>query len=672
MRRGSRAATSFPFRRVLLFAWNPLLRSNRSLSLAALPGLAFLAGGLLGCAEAALYLIRYPGLRPMVVPQLLVSSAAVGLFLLVGTLIPMAIARLLASRATGRDSVWQFGNALALLLAGAAGVMLLASFRSTIAFRHLPGGDISRLLAQLALVLLSLVVAGWLTPRLVRALRGGGWLARVAVRGKGLLLAALVWTLVAFFGARVQGAPAVGVAAAGEHEPNVVLISIDTLRADHLQVYGYERATSPNIARLAEEGVLFTNAATTWPSSAPGHASMLTGLYPPTHGVMGNGYRLSSVVPTLGEAARAKGLRTGGFINNPWLSYTLGFAQGFDTYFDAERVEVAHEAWPELLLQNVSLYRLLLGLRPGERQPATRLATQWLAHHKDERFFLFLHLLDPHQPYTPDPQFRDRFLRTTGAADPGDTRVFMGKAHKEGGHGMGRNTGERVEMTPEQEAAVVARYDECVANADARIGQLLDALDALGLARNTLVVLTADHGENMTANEPRFHHEGLYESTLRVPLVVRGPGVDRLRAKADAPVSLVDIFPTVADLVGLDLPPVISGVSLAREPLAVLRERELLAIQGTPGPGQSRAVRTERWKFLHSPVVGEILVPLPVRTLGADPDSSVRYPDLADRLAARLDPLYSAAEENAYPSEEGTEELDPKRIEQLKALGYLN
>ncbi len=630
-----------------------------------------MAGALLGCAEAAVYLIRYPGLRPMAAAQLLVSSAAVGLFLLVGTFVPMLIARALAARAAERDRVWQFGSALALLLAGSAGVMVLASFRSTIVFRHLPGGDLSRLVTQLALVALSLAAAAWLTPRLVRALRGDGLLTRAATRGKELLLLALVWVVVALLGVRVLGmGPA---ASAGSSSgPNVVLISIDTLRADHLQVYGYDRPTSPNIARLAKEGVLFTNATTTWPSSAPGHASMLTGLYPPTHGVMGNGYRLSEVVPTMGEAARAKGFRTGGFINNPWLSYTLGFAQGFETYFDAERVEVAEEAWPELLLQNVSLYRLLLGLRPGERQPATRLATEWLERHRNERFFLFLHLLDPHQPYTPDPEFRDRFLRDTGAADPGDTRVFMGKARKEGGHGMGRNTGERVEMTKEQEAAVMARYDECVANADARIGQLLDALDALGLAQNTLVVLTADHGENMTDNEPRFHHEGLYESTLRVPLVIRGPGAERLRAKADAPVSLVDIFPSVADLVGLDLPPVISGVSLVQEPVEALRKRGLLAIEGTPGPGQSRAVRTAKWKLLQSPVVGEILVPVPEQHPGADPDSSARYPAVAESLAALLDPLYSAAQQNAYPSEKGTEELDPQRIKQLKALGYLN
>ncbi len=649
--------------------------AKQRISLAAAPGLAFFAGALLGGAEALLYLIRYPGLRPMAGAQLAVSAAAVGLAFMLGSLLPLLLARLAAAKGRERrDPRWQLGAALALLVAGGAGVMLLATFRGTLVFRHLPGGDAGRLLAQLVIVALSLLVAAWLTPRLQRRLaRERGMLARLAGRGRMLLggaaaLPLVAAAIVALFGRAERAAPAPSADA-----PNLILISIDTLRADHLGCYGYQRPTSPNIDRLAAAGVLFDCATTTWPSSAPGHASMLTGLYPPTHGVMGNGYRLSPVVPTLTGAARAAGLRTAGFINNPWLSYTLGFSRDFETYFDAERLEVAAEAWVELLLQNVSLYRLVLGIGPGERQPATRLATRWMERHRDERFFLFLHLLDPHQPYRPDPAFKDRFLAEAGLPDPGDTRTYMGTARKSGRGGMGRNTGETVPMSAELEDAVVARYDECVLNADARIGEFLAALERLGLSERSVVLLTSDHGENMAANAPRFHHEGLYESSLHVPFILRGPGVEAAAARRGDAVSLVDIVPTLADLGGLITPPLQAGVSLVAADLD-LSGRGVLAIEGVEGPEQHRALSTAEWKLVQGDEIGRRLVAIE-RGAGrhrSEGDLADAWPQLTDSLEAWLARDYASSLEDAYPSEEGTGELDAERIEQLKALGYLN
>ncbi|MAE69875.1 MAG: hypothetical protein CME06_05340 [Gemmatimonadetes bacterium] len=651
------------------------MSSERRISLAAAPGLAFFAGAALGTAEALLYLMRYPGLRPMGLAQALVSGSSVGLAFAAGSLVPILMAKLAAARDPAeRDTRWQLGATLSLLLAGGAGVMVLATFRGTLIFRHLPGGGISRLLAQAIIVALSLALAAWLTPRATRRLRrDGGILSRMAGRGWGLLASALSIVALSALAVVQIGRPSREAEASSPSAPNLILISIDTLRADHLGCYGYERPTSPNIDRLARGGVRFERAYTTWPTSAPGHASMLTGLYPQTHGVMGNGYRLSSVVPTLSEVAAEAGLRTGGFINNPWLSYTLGFSQGFETYFDAERLELASEAWIELLLQNVSLYRLAVGLVPGERQPATRLALRWIERHKEERFFLFLHLLDPHQPYHPDPAFRDRFLDAIGLDDPGDTRVFMGTSEKKGRGGMGRNLGETVPMSEEMERAVVARYDECVLNADRRIGELLDALGQLGLDDRSVVLLTSDHGENMADNQPRFNHEGLHQSILHIPFILRGPGVAPAADHRQAPVSLVDVVPTLADLGALEPPPFQAGVSLIDRSLR-LEERSVLAIEGVDPATQKKAVATRDWKLVRSNAFGRMLVPTD-RPEGLNPpdrDASDSHPELADSLEIVLEQGHAACLENAYPSEEGVAELDEERIEQLKALGYLN
>ena len=226
-------------------------------------------------------------------------------------------------------------------------------------------------------------------------------------------------------------------------------------------------------------------------------------------------------------------------------------------------------------------------------------------------------------------------------------------------------------MTAEQATAVTARYDECVANADARIGELLGALETLGLRDRTLIVLTSDHGENMNDNQPRFHHEGLFEATMHVPFVMSGPGVEALRPHANAPVSLVDIFPTLADMADLTPPPVLSGISLASTEADP--QRPILAVEGVSGPAQTRSLRSGDWKLIHSADRGRSLVRISAgdRYNRADVNEVETFPALAESLEAELERLFLVTEENAYPSEEGTEELDQERIDQLKALGYL-
>lgn len=648
------------------------MRTKSEIRLIAAPSLAFLVGAGLGVAEACLYLARYPALRPAAFYQLLVSASAVGLLLALGSLVPLAMAGLLARRQKGRENAWILGNALSLLSGGGLALMVMASFRTTVLYRHLPGGKPVQLLTLTLVASLGLALAAAMAPRVTRAIRAQGLLWKLGRSGNRLAAVPLVLILAAITLPGFLGRlPHNGLAPSPEN-PNVVLISIDTLRADHLGCYGYDRNTSPRIDQLAKGGVRFEHATTTWPSSAPGHASMLTGLYPPTHGVLGNGYKLSSAVPTIAEAAQKAGLRTAGFVNNPWLTYTLGFAQGFENYFDADRLEVASEAWPELMLQNVSLYRLLAGLRAGERQPAARLASQFVQRHRDQRFFLFLHLLDPHQPYFPDPDFKDRFLVPAGGEDPGDTRNFMGTGTSGGQHGTGKNTGEERPMTPELEAGVIARYDECISNADARVGEVLTTLEELELMDRTLVLLTSDHGENMTEANPRFYHEGLGEGTLRVPFILAGPGVERARANASQPISLVDAYPTLAALSGLELPEISAGRVLVN-PDSGLATREILVMERPAKRDLRMGLRTGEWKLVtHPDQSGRNELVSLAPDLEPDVDQSSTHPSLVDSLSQRLGEVYESTLVGAYPSEDGTAALDSERIDQLKALGYLN
>ena len=228
-------------------------------------------------------------------------------------------------------------------------------------------------------------------------------------------------------------------------------------------------------------------------------------------------------------------------------------------------------------------------------------------------------------------------------------------------------------MSEEMERAIIARYDECVLNADRRIGELLDALTELGLEDRSVVLLTSDHGENMADNQPRFNHEGLHQSILHVPFILRGPGVAPAAEHRQAPVSLVDVVPTLADLGGFEAPPFQAGVSLIDRSLA-LDDRGVLAIEGVDPATQKRAVATRDWKLVQSDAFGRKLVPTgrPEGLNLADRDESDAHPELADSLETWLEQGHAACLDNAYPSEEGVAELDEERIEQLKALGYLN
>lgn len=416
-----------------------------------------------------------------------------------------------------------------------------------------------------------------------------------------------------------------GCAPRGDLErPNVVLIVVDTLRADHLGAYGYDRDTSPQIdRRLAARGTLFEEAYAQAPWTLPSVISYLTGRYPgellrPADGP----FAIPPEVPTLAERLRNAGYRTGAFVANPTLQPVAGFDRGFETWW-APPAEVAS---------------LSLG---GEE--VNRRALPWLDAHAAAPFFLYAHYMDPHDPYSSpatgaerSPFFPDYEGEVTGTMVHG---VYLGD----------------VELAdPEADRRQLASlYDSEIAYVDERIGELLEAFGP-ELAANTLFVFTSDHGEEFDDHGGWKHGHTLYDEQIRVPLVFRWDGRVGDGQRIAGTVRLVDLVPTVLSAAGLDLTPDLAGIDLmpVLTGMETLPRRVALADHLSFGPLRAAAV-LDRWKL--------ILFNREAAFEPADPLQEATWPRDRERLA-RVE-LYDLA---ADPAENGNlAAAHPERVEQL-------
>jgi len=318
--------------------------------------------------------------------------------------------------------------------------------------------------------------------------------------------------------------------------PSVVLITVDSLRADHLGIYGYERDTSPNLDALAPEAVVFDRAYTVETLSGPSHASIFTSLYPVTHGVIYNAYRLDQEALTLAEMLRGAGYRTAAVVSDWLFAEEFGFGQGFDRY---QVIQVSsHQSVPKTITAESRPYQL---------------ARRWLAGLRGQRFFLWLHCQHPHTSYNPPAPFDLKFAPDI----PDDYRY----RHYE----TMREDLARGRLTEEDRRRVVALYDGEIAFTDQMLKLLFDELREH--PEPVLVILTADHGdllfEGAAADRIGHGHGNFYEGAMRVPLVVVPPaGARREPGRVDALVSTVDLLPTIADYAGVTLPDGIEGRSL--------------------------------------------------------------------------------------------------------------
>jgi choline-sulfatase len=389
---------------------------------------------------------------------------------------------------------------------------------------------------------------------------------------------------------------------------NVLLITIDTLRADHVGAYGWSRARTSTLDGIARNGAVFEHAYAAAPITLTSHATLLSGRYPPGHGARDNGLRMSQDVPTLATELRAKGFATAAFVAAFPLDHQFGLNRGFDVYGD----------------------RLPRGAdgRPANERPAADVvndAISWLRQNSELKtqnselgtsnvarpFFLWIHLFEPHAPY----------------GDP--------------------SNGSR---------PAVERYDDEIAIADREAGRLIAALGAA--AADTLVVAAGDHGEAFGEHEEYAHSIFVYDTTLHVPLVMSGPGIPAGTRVTEA-VTLADVAPTVMRALGLPMAKV-DGIDLAPAFSSTpLPQRELYAESFAWAP--LRAVRAGGWKLIASPKP-ELF---DSRT---DPDERsnaiAAQPDVARRLALRAD-RYSADSLSANAAGPGGE-----AAERLRALGY--
>ncbi len=396
---------------------------------------------------------------------------------------------------------------------------------------------------------------------------------------------------------------------------NVLLVTLDTTRADRLGCYGHGRARTARLDRLAAEGVRFQNAYADAPITLPSHASILTGLYPFEHGVRNNGnFYLADRFETLATLLRKRGYRTAAFVSSFILDRRYGLARGFDTYDDRMEEAPAPGA----------------GLEAERRGDRTVLALgRWLEDHARQAakapFFAWLHLYDPHEPYRPPSPFSQDF-----ADDP---------------------------------------YDGEIAFADSTLGQVLDKLEALGLRDRSLVAVVGDHGESLGDHGEETHSMFLYDSAIRVPLILWRPGLLPAGKIVSQPVRALDVGPTILELVGgpalkaphaRSLRKAIDGREPERLP-AVYAETYVPKL--AMGGAALRALRDERYKLIDAPRAELYDM---VRDPGETRNRYVDEPRIVQALRAELERLTAGGSGamNVRP-------IDDEAIEKLEALGYL-
>ena len=399
--------------------------------------------------------------------------------------------------------------------------------------------------------------------------------------------------------------------------PNVILISIDTCRADRLSCYGHPGKTTPHIDALAEQAVLFSEVSSPVPMTLPAHASMLTGTIPPYHGVRHNdGYKVSAGNLTVAEILKERGYKTGAVIGAFVLDSQFGLDQGFDFYDDVfeEKKENVHGG-------NVE--------RRGEE--VSRVAIRWLEENRDERFFLFIHYYDPHLEYAAPPPYD-----STYRDDP--------------------YTGE------------VAYVDHCV-------GAFLDKLKDLGLFDSALILVTADHGESLYEHDEADHVFFIYQSSLRVPLVIKFPGQTEPR-RVNERVGLVDLAPTILGYVdpAAPIPDYMDGEDLtvflaadarrgaAWESLYYCESIEPTSYRCAPLHG----VIGGDWKYIQT------LKP-ELYNLAVDPDEKTNLFESEPVEAARLERDLAAILETAERDLDGENRvvLGAESLARLQSLGYI-
>jgi arylsulfatase A-like enzyme len=468
----------------------------------------------------------------------------------------------------------------------------------------------------------------------------------VAGRTGALRLAAKIVRGQLAFGELLYWTPPVVGPVHGDARPNIVLVSIDTLRADHLGCYGYRRDTSPNLDRLAREGVLFRQAIASSSWTFPSHVSMLSGLNPGRHGAVS--FNILAAIPAkiemLAERLWDAGYRTAGFTGGGFVGGEMGFDRGFGSYIP-DKGQISD----------------LKDYFEGHVDDAI----EWIGEVPGVPFFLFLHTYAVHMPYQPPPPYDRRY--------DGD---YVGPCATAIDHDDSACT-DAARTDPRTLEHIKALYDGEIRRMDEIFGRFIDHLRASGLADRTCVIVTSDHGEEFMEHGGFFHnHAKLYDELLRVPMIAWCPGRISGGQVVDTPVSLIDVAPTALDLAGQPLPPAIDGMSL----LPALHGRALPARETTVSSvdgsvekrqGSVTAIRSDRYKLIAS-----TWAPAPeFYDLQTDPgetrDVASAAPIETTRFAQILDDVRSTSVKAASAGRPAGPTPDAATVERLRALGYV-
>jgi arylsulfatase A-like enzyme len=418
---------------------------------------------------------------------------------------------------------------------------------------------------------------------------------------------------------------------------NVILISIDTLRADHLGVYGYKRNTSPRLDRLAERSTVFTRAVAQAPNTKPSHASLFTSLYYSVHRVVGDQEtRIPEWRVTLPEILRDHGFATWGVVDGGYLRSAFGFNQGFD-HFEDPKVGITR------ILENVD---------------------RWLDENRARPFFMFIHCYDVHAPYAPPPPFDTQFEESpyTGDFEPNE-----------------KNLRELVpfwrDISQEDLQHVIVRYDGGIRYTDEQFGRFFESLKRRNLLESTIVVVLSDHGEEFKEHGSMLHWQTHFMPNLHVPLFFFIPG--RQPQIVDEPVELIDVLPTVLDLLGLPPHPEAMGRSLV--PLMDGRrtgDEGLWVAYGEPFNlgGQPVTVVSDRYQLFYDVTSGRIQLFDTRSDPRATVDLAEREPEVTQRLLSALGERQrwiEAAKQKAPDAPTEAASIDEDTRRELEALGYI-
>ena len=493
-----------------------------------------------------------------------------------------------------------------------------------------------------------------------------------------------------------------------ESKPNIVLLTLDTLRADHLSCYGYERETSPFIDKIANEGILFEECIATSSWTLPSHASLFTGLFPSEHGAIysaedkSKASQLPDKLTTLAEILKKEGYKTAGFIGGPYLASVFGMGQGFDYYNDRlgpiGKVYFDKITFLRFILaifkDKINLYKLSSSIETGlidvwnyiygesftknsighvgwkkKANEINAVVLPWIKRNKDTRFFLFVNYFDPHAPYGLPKGYKNHYNR--------GYKSNLGGLVSQLNNIMYR----KYSPTEDDLNFLISLYDSQINFLDLHIAQLFDTLVSCGIDRNTIVVITSDHGEAFGEHGLMQHGFSLYEDQIKVPLLLWGikqfPGSQRISTQ----VQIIDILPTILNLINIPPPknirgqsliPLISGREDSVRPYALAEIFEDKAVYrfGEEFRRDLKCVRTSEWKHITSST-GEKELYNVIEDRKEMRNLTDAEKEISKNMEGLIKEIVTSFKGN-YNNKGKSFQIDNDIKEQLRGLGYIN